>query len=64
MRCYLKVRGREPGIATKSYFFHHYVGHLKAGRLKEPSFGKIYAISRAMGVPLDEWVRTAGDRYT
>lgn len=43
--------------ATRGYVSHRYVGHLKAGRIKEPSFGKIYAISRAMGVPLEEWSR-------
>ena len=38
--------------ATRGYVSHRYVGHLK-----EPGFGKIHAISRAMGVPHEEWTR-------
>ena len=49
--------GKSLERATRGYVSHRYVGHLKAGRIKEPSFGKIYAISRAMGVPLEEWTR-------
>ncbi len=47
--------------ATGGYVSHQYVSHLKAGRVKEPSFGKIYAISRAMGVPLEEWIADPGE---
>ena len=52
-----KWGGKSLERATKGYVSHQYVGHLKAGRIREPSFGKIYAISRAMGVPLEEWTR-------
>jgi hypothetical protein len=48
--------GKSLERATGGYVSHQYVGHLKAGRIKEPSFGKIYAISRAMGVPLEAWI--------
>ncbi|MGF1473895.1 MAG: helix-turn-helix domain-containing protein [Rubrobacteraceae bacterium] len=51
-----KWGGKSLERATKGYVSHQYVGHLKAGRIKEPSFGKIYAISRAMGIPLEEWL--------
>ena len=42
--------------ATKGYASHQYVGHLKSGRIREPNFGKIYAISLAMGIPLEAWI--------
>lgn len=37
---------------------HQYVGRLESGRIKDASFGKIVSIGRAMGVPLEEWIRT------
>ncbi len=61
LRTYRRDDGSEWGgksleRATGGYVSHQYVSHLKSGRIKEPSFGKIYAIRRAMGVPLDAWV--------
>ena len=50
-----KWGGKSIERATRGYVPHQYVGHLKAGRIEEPSFGKIYAISRAMGIQLEEW---------
>ena len=37
---------------TRGQVFHQYGGRLNAGRTKEPSFGRIYDISLAMGVLL------------
>ena len=48
--------------ATGGYVSRQWVGHLKSGRIKEPSFGKVVAISRAMGVPLEEWTRESEER--
>lgn len=50
--------GKSLERATKGYVSHQYVGHLKSGRIKEPSFGKIYEISRAMGISLEEWTHS------
>lgn len=33
-----------------------YVGQLKRGEIGEPGFGKVVAISRAIGASLEEWV--------
>ena len=52
-----KWGGKSLQRATNGYVSHQYVGHLKSGRIQEPSFGKIYAISRAMGIPLEAWTR-------
>lgn len=50
-----KWGGKSLERATGGYVSRQWVGHLKSGRIKEPGFGKIVAISRAMGVPLEEW---------
>lgn len=47
--------------ATGGYVSHQWVGHLKSGRIKEPGFSKIIAISRAMGVPLEAWLEDPTD---
>ena len=47
--------------ATGGYVSHQWVGHLKSGRIKEPGFGKIVAISRAMGAPLEAWLEDPPD---
>lgn len=39
-----KWGGKSLERANKGYVSHQYVGHLNAGRIKEPSFGEIYAI--------------------
>ena len=52
-----KWGGKSLERATGGYVSHQWVGHLKSGRIQEPSFGKIVAISEAMGVPLEEWTR-------
>ena len=57
-----KWGGKSLERATRGYVSHQYVGHLKAGRIKEPSFGKVYAISRAMGVPLEAWTSDLEER--
>ena len=56
-----KLGGKSLERTTRGYVSHQYVGHLKAGWIKEPSFGKIYALSRAMGVPLEEWLAGGTD---
>lgn len=45
--------------ATGGYVLYQYVSHLRAGRITHPSFSKIYAISRAMGIPLRAWAEAA-----
>ena len=42
--------------ATGGRVSRNYVSKLGTGRVEDPSFEKIWAISRAMGVPLEEWV--------
>lgn len=41
--------------ATGEVVSSRYVSALRAGRIEEPSFRKIDAISKAMGIPLEEW---------
>ena len=57
-----KWGGKSLERATGGYVSHQWVGHLKSGRIQEPSFGKIVAISRAMGVPLEEWLQEDPER--
>lgn len=40
------------GIVSRNY-----ISKLRAGRIQDPSFYRMYAISKAMGVPLEEWFR-------
>ncbi len=42
--------------ATDGDVTHQYVGKLRNGEIKEPGFGKVVAISRAIGAELDEWL--------
>lgn len=42
--------------ATGGIVNTRYVSELRRGIIKEPSFRRIHAISRAMGVPLDAWL--------
>lgn len=56
-----KWGGKALERATGGYVSNQWVGHLKSGRIKEPGFGKIVAISRAMGVPLHEWLEEPPD---
>ena len=49
------------GRASNGYVSHQYVDHIKAGRIKEQSFGKIYAISRAIGRPLESRIREGAE---
>ncbi len=51
-----KWGGRSLERATGGYVRSQYVGQLRRGEIAEPGFGKIVAISRAMGVPLEEWL--------
>jgi transcriptional regulator with XRE-family HTH domain len=44
--------------ATSGTVTRHYISKLRNGYYKDPSFRKIAAISRAMGIPLEEWTRT------
>ena len=45
--------------ATGGKVSRSYVSKLRAGRVEEPSFEKIHALSIAMGVPLEEWVQNS-----
>ncbi|MDP9474275.1 MAG: hypothetical protein M3R38_00975 [Actinomycetota bacterium] len=54
--------GKSLERATRGYVSHQWVGHLRSGRIREPSFGKVVAISRAMGVPLEAWLKEDSDR--
>ena len=55
-----KWGGKSLERATGGYVSRQWVGHLKSGRINEPGFSKIIAISRAMGIPLAEWTRVEG----
>lgn len=41
--------------ATRGRVKRNYVSALKTGRVANPSFEKLLAISRAMGFPVDVW---------
>ncbi len=41
---------------TSGKISRHYVGKLKNGRVRDPSSGKMWPISRTMDVPLHEWM--------
>jgi hypothetical protein len=56
-----KWGGKSLERATHGYVSRQWIGHLKSGRIKEPGFGKIVAISRAMGVPLEAWLEDPPD---
>lgn len=56
-----KWGGKSLERATGGYVSRQWVGHLKSGRINEPGFGKVVAISRAMGVPLEEWLEDPPD---
>lgn len=49
--------GAEIERATCGEVSRFYVAKLRRGEIADPSFRKIVAISRAMGVPLEEWLR-------
>ena len=53
--------GKSLKRAARDYVSHQWVVHLKSGRIEEPGFGKIVAISRAMGVPLEAWLQEPPD---
>lgn len=42
--------------ATGRRVGRHYVSDLLLGRIQEPSFRKIYYISKAIGAPVEEWM--------
>lgn len=42
--------------ATRGRVSESWVSKLKTGRLDDPGFTKIYAISRVMGIPLGAWM--------
>ena len=41
--------------ATRGRVKRNYVSALKTGRVANPSFEKLFAISRAMGFPVEVW---------
>lgn len=41
--------------ATSGEVSRTYISKLHTGQIHDPSFAKISAISRAMGIPLDAW---------
>lgn len=47
--------------ATNGQVPARYVSQLKRGIIKDPSFSKILAISRAMGIPLESWTSDRGE---
>lgn len=51
-----KWNGKSLERATGGRVTHQYVGQLRRGEIGEPGFGKIVAISRAMGASLEEWL--------
>lgn len=52
--------GAEIERATGGRVSRTYVSQLRRGYIREPSFSKISAISRAMGFSLDEWTQDVG----
>lgn len=48
--------GAEIERATRGRVSRFYVSRLRRGLIEDPSFSKIVAISRAMGVPLEAWI--------
>jgi transcriptional regulator with XRE-family HTH domain len=48
--------------ATHGTVTRHYTSKLRNGYYKDPSFRKIAAISRAMGIPLEEWAHSEEER--
>lgn len=49
--------GAEIERATGGEVTRHYVSKLRNGYYGDPGFKKIAAISRVMGIPLEEWAR-------
>ena len=45
--------------ASGGYVPRRYVYDILKGRISQPSFNKIYAISRSTGIPLEEFVGRA-----
>lgn len=42
--------------ASEGRVSRYYVSTLRRGEINDPSFGRIAAISSAMGAPLEEWL--------
>jgi len=49
--------GAEIERATRGEVSRFYVAKLRRGEVADPSFRKYVAISRAMGIPLEEWLQ-------
>ena len=47
--------GAEIERASGGEVSRHYVSKLRHGYYEDPGFGKIAAISRVMGIPLEAW---------
>ena len=47
--------------ATNGRASAHFIADLLRGRTKDPGIGKIRAISRAMGIPPEEWFKDFED---
>lgn len=43
--------------ATNGRVSAHFIADLRRGKTKDPSIGRIRAISRAMGIPAEEWFK-------
>lgn len=48
--------------ATGGRVSTHYVSELRRGKIREPSYTRIYAISRAMGIPVEDWIEHGIER--
>lgn len=46
--------------ATGGVVSRNYISKLRAGRIQDPSFYRMYVISKAMGVPLEAWFEVPG----
>ena len=51
--------GRALERATSGYVSYRYISQVRTGRLSNPSYAKIYAISRAIGASVEEWAIVA-----
>lgn len=43
--------------ATNGRASSHFVSDLRQGKVRDPGINKIHAISKAMGISLDEWFK-------
>lgn len=48
--------------ATDGRVSAHFVSALRRDRIQDPGIEKVWAMSRVMGIPMDEWFEEEGSR--